>query len=55
MIDPFLFFLPSENQPENEYEFFIFWYKTTSNTGKKTVDHFSISFIIPEISAFKEV
>ena len=34
---------------------FIFWYDSTSKTRKKTVDRFLISFLVPEISAFKEV
>ena len=34
---------------------FIFRYESTGKTGKKTVDLFLISFLMPEISAFKEV
>ena len=34
---------------------FIFCYDSTSKTRKKTVDRFLISFLVPEISAFKEV
>ena len=34
---------------------FLFWYESTGKTGKKTVDLFLISFLIPEISALKEV
>ena len=33
----------------------IFLYKSTGKTGKKTVDVFLIPFLVPEISAFKEV
>ena len=28
--------------------------KSTGKTGKKTVDHFLTSFLVPEIYAFKE-
>ena len=32
-----------------------FRYESTGKTGKKTVDVFLIPFIVPEISAFKEM
>ena len=31
---------------------FIFWYESNGKIGKKTVDFFLISFLLPEISAF---
>ena len=34
---------------------FIFRYDSISKTRKKTVERFLISFLVPEISAFKEV
>ena len=33
----------------------FFKYENTGKTEKKTVDLFLISFLVPEISAFKEV
>ena len=38
-----------------DMKIFSFWYETTGKTGKKTVDLFLISFLVPEIPAFKEV
>ena len=38
-----------------EMKIFIFRYDSKSKTRKKTVDRFLISFLVPEISAFKEV
>ena len=38
-----------------EMKIFILWYESTGKTGKKTVDRFLISFLVPEISAFKDV
>ena len=35
--------------------FIFFLYESTGETGIKTVDLFLISFLVPEISAFKEV
>ena len=34
---------------------FIFLYESTGKTGKKTVDLFLIYFLVPKISALKEV
>ena len=34
---------------------FTFLSESTGKTGKKTVDLFLISFLVPEISGFKEV
>ena len=34
---------------------FNFLYESTGKTGKKIVDLFSISFLVPKISALKEV
>ena len=33
---------------------FIFWYESIGKTGKKTVDLFLISFLVPEVSVLKK-